>query len=188
MREIFIERDELLLRIAIKENGKLEECFFEEASQDPKIGEIYKGRVKNIVPAINSIFVDIGLEKEAYMYLSNDLKNEGIKKGDEILVEIIKEPINNKGAKISKNISIPGRFMVLTLGGSGISFSKRINSKEEKDRILKAVSNIDGYGITIRTEAVHAGDEDLIQEKLRLLNEFEILIKKLNYSLNLGKV
>lgn len=188
MREIFIERDELLLRIAIKENGKLEECFFEEASQDPKIGEIYKGRVKNIVPAINSIFVDIGLEKEAYMYLSNDLKNEGIKKGDEILVEIIKEPINNKGAKISKNISIPGRFMVLTLGGSGISFSKRINSNEEKDRILKAVSNVDGYGITIRTEAVHAGDEDLIQEKLRLLDEFEILIKKLNYSLNLGKV
>ena len=71
MREIFIERDELLLRIAIKENGKLVECFFEEVSQDPKIGEIYKGRVKNIVPAINSIFVDIGLNKEAYMYYSN---------------------------------------------------------------------------------------------------------------------
>ena len=186
MREIFIGRDELLLRIAIKDNGKLEECFFEEASKDPKIGEIYKGRVKNIVPAINSIFVDIGLEKEAYMYLSNELRNEGIKKGDEILVEVIKEPINNKGAKVSKNVSIPGRFMVLTLGGNGINFSKRINSQEEKDRILKAISNVDGYGITIRTEAVHAGDDDLIKEKDRLLVEFETLIKKLQYSLNLG--
>ncbi|MGG7142292.1 Rne/Rng family ribonuclease [Clostridium nigeriense] len=188
MREIFIERDELLLRIAIKENGKLVECFVEEASQDPKIGEIYKGRVKNIVTAINSVFVDIGLEKEAYMYLSNELKDQGIKKGDELLIEVIKEPLNNKGAKISKNVSIPGRFMVLTLGGSGISFSKRINNQEEKDRISNIINDIAGYGVTIRTEAVHAGDEDLIEEKNRLLADFEGLIKKLNYSLNLGKL
>ena len=188
MREIFIERDELLLRIAIKDNGRLVECFFEEISKDPKMGEIYKGRVKNIVPAINSIFVDIGLEKEAYMYYSNELKDSGIKKGDELLVEVIKEPLNNKGAKVSKNVSIPGRFMVLTLGESGINFSKRINSQEERDRISKVINEKDGYGITIRTEAVHAGDEDLLEEKLRLLSEFDIIINKLNYSLNLGKV
>ena len=108
MREIFIERDERLLRIAIKDNNTLMESFVEENSDEPKIGEIYKGRVKNIVPAINSIFIDIGLEKEAYMYFSKELKEEGIKKGQEFLVEIIKEPINNKGAKVSKNISVPG--------------------------------------------------------------------------------
>ncbi len=188
MREIFIERDELLLRIAIKENGKLVDCFFEEISKDPKMGEIYKGRVKNIVPAINSIFVDIGLEKEAYMYYSNELKNTGIKKGDEILVEVIKEPLNNKGAKVSKNVSIPGRFMVLTLGGSGISFSKRINSPEEKSRIFKIIDEIDGYGITMRTESVTASSKELLEEKTRLLQEFDMLINKLRYSLNLGKV
>ncbi|MBQ6819984.1 MAG: ribonuclease E/G [Clostridium sp.] len=188
MREIFIERDELLLRIAIKDNGELIECFFEEVSNDPKMGEIYKGRIKNIIPAINSVFVDIGLEKEAYMYYSNELKEAKIKKGDELLVEVIKEPLNNKGAKVSKNISIPGRFMVLTLGESGINFSKRINSIEEKNRISKAISEIDGYGITIRTEAVHAGDEDLLNEKLKLLSEIQVLINKLKYSLNLGKV
>ena len=188
MREIFIERDELLLRIAIKENGKLVDCFFEEVSKEPKIGEIYKGRVKNIVPAINSIFVDIGLEKEAYMYYSNELKDTGIKKGDEILVEIIKEPLNNKGAKVSKNVSIPGRFMVLTLGGSGISFSKRINSPDEKNRIYKIINEIDGYGITMRTESVTASSEELLEEKIKLLEEFDILISKLRYSLNLGKV
>lgn len=188
MREIFIERDEPLLRIAIKENKVLSECFVEEHSSGPKMGEIYKGRVKNIVPAINSIFVDIGLEKEAYMYFSNEIRSEGIKKGDEILVEVIKEPINNKGAKVSKNISIPGRFMVLTLGGRGISFSKRINSLEEKERIQNVINDIDGYGITIRTEAVHASDEDLLEEKISLLSELEIIINKLKYSLKLGKV
>ncbi|MCR1951837.1 MULTISPECIES: Rne/Rng family ribonuclease [unclassified Clostridium] len=188
MREIFIERDEPLLRIAIRDNKILSECFVEEHSSGPKMGEIYKGRVKNIVPAINSIFVDIGLEKEAYMYFSNELKSEGIKKGDEILVEVIKEPINNKGAKVSKNISIPGRFMVLTLGGREINFSKRISNTEEKERILRAINNIDGYGITIRTEAVHASDEDLLSEKVSLLSELEAIIKKLRYSLKLGKV
>ena len=108
MREIFIERDEPLLRVAIKDNNVLSECFVEEHSSGPKMGEIYKGRVKNIVTAINSIFVDIGLEKEAYMYFSNEIKSEGIKKGDEILVEVIKEPINNKGAKYKHTRQIHG--------------------------------------------------------------------------------
>ena len=179
MREIFIERDELLLRIAIKENGKLMDCFFEEISKDPKMGEIYKGRVKNIVPAINSIFVDIGLEKEAYMYYSNELKDRGIKKGDELLVEVIKEPLNNKGAKVSKNISIPGRFMVLTLGESGISFSKRINSQKDKNRIAEIIDEVNGYGITMRTESVYAEDEELLEEKEKLIKEFDTLRNKL---------
>lgn len=188
MREIFIERDELLLRIAIKEKGKLVDCFFEEVSKEPKMGEIYKGRVKNIIPAINSIFVDIGLEKEAYMYYSNELKEQSIKKGDELLVEVIKEPLNNKGAKVSKNISIPGRFMVLTLGESGISFSRRINNQEEKNRISKIINEVDGYGITMRTESVNADNIELLDEKLRLLEEFDSLINKLRYNLSLGKV
>ena len=122
------------------------------------------------------------------MYYSNELKDSGIKKGDEILVEVIKEPLNNKGAKVSKNISVPGRFMVLTLGGSGISFSKRINSQEEKNRIYKIINEIDGYGITMRTESVTASSEELLEEKIKLLQEFDIIINKLRYSLSLGKV
>ncbi|MBU5455931.1 ribonuclease E/G [Caproiciproducens sp. MSJ-32] len=188
MREIFVERNNNLLRIGIKDKGKLNRCFVEEINEEPNIGEIYKGRVKNIIPAINSIFIDIGLNKEAYMYYSKDLIKEGIKKGDELLVEIIKEPVNNKGAKVSKNISIPGRYLVLTLGGKGINFSKRINSEEEKGRIKSVLKDIEGYGITVRTEAVHASEEALLLEKEELLFEMENIIKKLNYSLKLGKV
>ena len=187
MREIFIERNNSLLRIAIKDNGVLNECFVEEDSKKPKVGEIYKGRVKNIISAINSVFVDIGLEKEAYMYLSNELKAQGIKKGDEILVEIIKEPLGNKGAKVTKNISIPGRFMVITKEETGIKISKRIIDEEEKIRILKTINKINGYSITIRTAAVEATEEELLEEKSNLVNEIEALEKKLKYSTNLGK-
>ncbi|GAB6169309.1 ribonuclease E/G [Clostridium carnis] len=188
MKEIFIERKEPLLRIAIKENGKLAECFVEEHSLEPKIGEIYKGRVRNIIPAINSIFVDIGLEKDGYMYLSRELREEGIKKGDEILVEVLKEPLGNKGAKLTKNISIAGRFMVLSLGKTEVSFSKRINLKEEIDRLSKIITSIDGYKIVIRTDAVNATEEELLLEKDSLLLEMDRLKRKLNYSLTLGKI
>ena len=69
MREIFVEKREELIRIAVKENGELVECLVEEETNEPQIGEIYKGRVKNIIPGINSIFLDIGLDKEAYHVL-----------------------------------------------------------------------------------------------------------------------
>ncbi len=80
MKEIFIERKESLLRIGIRENEKLVESIVEENKNEPIIGEIYKGRVKKILPAINSIFVDLGLNKEGYLYYSEELKSNGIKK------------------------------------------------------------------------------------------------------------
>ena len=188
MREIFVERDETLLRIAIKDNGALSEFLYEENSLEPTIGEIYKGRVKNIIPGINSIFIDIGLKKEAYMYYSNDVKEKGIKKGDEILVEIIKEPLNNKGAKVTKNISIPGKYMVLTKGETEISFSKRIVKEEEKIRVKNILNQVEGYSITVRTEGANASDSELLEEKEALLDEMRNLEKILNHRLSLGKV
>ncbi len=80
MKEIFIERRENILRIAVKVNNELVESIVEEQNDEPIIGEIYKARVKNILPAINSIFIDMGLSKEGYMYYGNDLKDANIKK------------------------------------------------------------------------------------------------------------
>ena len=135
MREIFVEKREDLIRIAVKENDELMECLVEEDSVNPQIGEIYKGRVKNIIPGINSIFLDIGLEKEAYMYYSEELKRAGIKKGQELLVEVLKEPLGNKGAKVSNKVNILGRFIVLTIGEEGITLSKRITDLEQKQNL-----------------------------------------------------
>ena len=139
MKEIFIERREKLLRIAVKSNNELIESIVEEKNNEPIIGEIYKGRIKNILPAINSIFVDLGLDKEGYMYYSNELKEKGIKKGEEILVEVIKEPINDKGAKLTAKVSIPGKYIVLNCYEEGIEFSKRIDDKEKKKEILENI-------------------------------------------------
>ena len=136
MKEIFIERSESLLRIAIKENNELVESIVEEKKNGPIIGEIYKGKIKNIIPGTNSIFVDLGLDKEGYMYYSDELKSKNLKKGDEILVEVIKEPIGNKGAKITHKVSIPGKYVVLDCYSSGIKFSKRINDDLKKEEIL----------------------------------------------------
>ena len=164
------------------------ECLVEEDSIEPQIGEVYKGRVKNIIPGINSVFLDIGLEKEAYMYYSEELKKIGIKKGQEILVEVLKEPLGNKGAKVSNKITILGKLMVLTLGDEGISISKRISDIDQKRRLTTLVTPIRGIGIVFRTEAETATDEDISEELNYLLSKKDEMERKLKYSKNIGKI
>ena len=188
MREIFIEKRESLTRIAVKENDELMECLVEEDSINPQIGEVYKGRVKNIIPGINSIFLDIGLDKEAYMYYSEELKRTGIKKGEELLVEVLKEPLGNKGAKVSNKVTILGKFIVLTLGDEGITLSKRIIDVEQRRRLTTIIKPIRGIGIVFRTESEFATNEELTEELNHLLNKKDDMERKLKYSKNIGKV
>lgn len=188
MKEIFIERREQLLRIAVKKNNELIESIVEEKKNNPIIGEIYKGRIKNILPAINSIFVDLGLDKEGYMYFSEELKEKGIKKGDEILVEVIKEPINDKGAKLTHKVSIPGKYIVLNCYKEGIEFSKRIDDQEKKKKILNSIESLDGASITIRTEGANIDIELLKKEIDKLYAQFQNIDKQMKYSLGCKKI
>lgn len=188
MKEIFIERREQLLRIAVKKNNELIESIVEEKKNNPIIGEIYKGRIKNILPAINSIFVDLGLDKEGYMYFSEELKEKGIKKGDEILVEVIKEPINDKGAKLTHKVSIPGKYIVLNCYKEGIEFSKRIDDQEKKKKILNSIESLDGASITIRTEGANIDIELLKKEIDKLYAQFQNIDKQMKYSLGCKKL
>lgn len=188
MKEIFIERREKLLRIAVKYNNELMESIVEEQKNQPIIGEIYKGKVKNIIPGINSIFVDLGLDKEGYMYYSDDLKEKGIKKGDEILVEVIKEPINDKGAKLSTKVSIPGRYIVLNCYGKGIEFSKRIEDGTKKKEILDNIVPLEDASITVRTEGAEVTLEVLKNEIDKLYEEFKNMNKKMKHSLGSKKL
>lgn len=188
MRKIFIERREKSIRIAVENNNELEECFIEEKSSEPIYGEIYKGRVKNIVPAINSLFLDIGLDKEGYMYYSEDLKKLNIKKGDEFLVEVLKEPLNEKGAKLTNKFNIPGKYLVFTKGKNGISFSKRITDEVKKKLIEAEIEEVDGINIVVRTEAVNVPIEILKAERDKLKGILDEMNRKLNYSTELSKV
>lgn len=188
MKEIFIERREKILRIAVKYNNELIESIVEEKKNEPIIGEIYKGRIKNIIPAINSIFVELGLEKEGYMYYSEELKSKGIKKGDEILVEVIKEPINDKGAKLSPKVSIPGKYIVLNCYSEGIEFSKRITDNEKKNEILENIEPLNNASITIRTEGANVSIDILKREINKLYEEFKNIDRQMKYSLGVKKV
>ena len=188
MREVFVESREKQIRVAVKQNGELVQCIVEEETSKPQIGEIYKGRIKNIVPAINYIFIDIGLEKEAYMYYSDELKRMNIKKGQDILIEVVKEPLCDKGAKVTHKISIAGKNLVLIMGDEGVSVSKRIEDVMERQRLTTIIKPIKDVGIVLRTESVKATEEELLKELASLLEKKDTMERKLRYSTNLGKL
>ncbi|MBE6063134.1 MAG: ribonuclease E/G [Clostridium butyricum] len=188
MKEIFIERREKILRIAVKSNNELIESIVEEKKNAPIIGELYKGRIKNIIPGINSVFVDLGLEKEGYMYYSEELKKKNIKKGDEILVEVIKESINDKGAKLTHKACIPGKYAVLNCYKEGIDFSRRITDENKKKYILDNINFLENAGLTIRTEGAYVDIDILKREITKLYEEFKNIDKQMKFSANLKKL
>lgn len=188
MREIFVERRKNILRIAIKNNGMLQECIVDEESNEPVIGEIYKGKIKNIIFGTNSIFVDMGLVNEGYLYYSNELKTKNLKKGDEILVEVIKEPLNEKGAKLTTKVGIPSKYMVLETEGNGIEFSKRFKDEVKKSLILAELEPVNEAKLVIRTEAANVSMEELKHERKLILKEFEEIKRRMKFSSKLGKL
>jgi len=187
VKEILIERRGKTLRIAIKNKGKLLESIVDEEIDEPRIGELYKGRVKNIIPGTNSIFVDLGLDKEGYLYYSNELKRTGIKKGQEILIEVIKEPLNEKGAKLSTKFGIASKYMVLEKG-KGIEFSTRFKDDVKKALIAAELPEIDGAKLIVRTEAANVSIEELMHERNLLLKEYDEINRRMKYSTKLGKL
>jgi ribonuclease G len=124
-REILINIEPRQASVAILNNGQLEEFYIEQPQEKTAVGNIYKGRIEAIVPSLNAAFVDIGFEKKSFLYLSRDEREsevvEGrpvakppeLKKGQEVLVQVVKEAFGTKGARISTEISLPGRYLVL---------------------------------------------------------------------------
>ncbi|MBV4419944.1 Rne/Rng family ribonuclease [Clostridium tyrobutyricum] len=187
MKKIFIDRNEKFLRIAFREQDILKELFFQQNGQ-PYPGEVYKGIVKNIVPAIKSVFIDIGENKNVYMYLDNRLKNSKLKKGQEILVQVIKEDLGNKGARVSNCINIPGKYCVLNNTGKGIEFSKKIIDNEFKKNIIHNLRIPDGMGIMIRTLGHEVSLETIKIEFDSLYEIYKKIIIKNEYSLKQGLI
>lgn len=185
MREIFIERREKLLRIAIKESGKLYECFIEEERDEPLLGEIYKGIVKNVVPGISSVFVDIGHQKDAHM---NFPKNKKYKQGDEVIVEIITEEYGNKGAKITENYSIAGRNVALTANKSGLFISKRMKNEKIIETIKAEVVIPEDVSVTVRTNAEFSSIDAINQDIQEIYSKMTEIKEKSKYSLKPQRV
>ncbi|MGL5615334.1 MAG: ribonuclease E/G [Sarcina sp.] len=187
MKEVFIERREKVLRVAIKDNGNLSECYIEEESKEPVAGELYKAVVKKIVPAVKGAFLDIGEGKEVYMQLQRKV-TEKFKLGDELIVEVLKEPIGKKSAKVTSHFTIAGKFLVIETNHKGIKISKKINNKDFEKNLLDNLEKPEEIGITIRTLAENASTNDIQKELDELYNKYKEITREAKYSLNLKKL
>ncbi|MBV9737418.1 MAG: Rne/Rng family ribonuclease [Candidatus Eremiobacteraeota bacterium] len=181
--EILISSDPWENRVAILEDGKLSEIYVER--EERVIGSIYKGKVQNVLPGMGASFVDIGLGRNAFLYVDDINKtplnigdveitqgrsgftiSEKVNRGDDVLVQIVKEPRGLKGARVSTNISLPGRYLILMPTGKYSGVSRKIESAEERNRLKAIMKRIrpEGMATVVRTAAAGASEAELIAD------------------------
>ncbi|MFA6583585.1 MAG: Rne/Rng family ribonuclease [Elusimicrobiaceae bacterium] len=176
-------------RIAILEDGRLAELLWERRGTLNIVGNIYKATVENVLPGISSAFVNIGYEKNAYLYISDVIGGDKepidklIRKGDEIMVQVVKDAIGTKGMKVTMDITMPGRYLVLTPYQSFVGVSKNIEDDEKRKVLSEMVARLaDRYlskmGCIVRTEAEDATEEELEKEMKDLNSQWEQISKK----------
>lgn len=183
MKKIIVECLISSQKTAILEDDKLIELLIEDNKNTKKVSNIYRGIVKKVIPGIQACFVDIGFEKLAYLQLNKD---SNIKAGQDILVQVNKEEVGTKGAKLNTEISLAGRYLVYIPTNDRITISNKILDEKERFRlkkIAKSVSN-DSEGLIIRTEAVGCTKEELEQDIKALKEKYEEILKE--YRLGIG--
>jgi ribonuclease G len=182
-KEIIVQSNEDETQVAVLENEQLAEIYIERSVSDRLVGSIFKGKVENVLPGMQAAFVNIGLERNAFLYVEDAMPNgsqldngtklnirDVLKEGQEILVEVVKEPIGNKGPRVTRQLTLPGRFLVLMPGVDYVGISRRICDEGERERLKQIAEKIRNkdYGIIVRTVAEGASEEDL-QDDLELL-------------------
>ncbi|MFQ5640494.1 MAG: ribonuclease E/G [bacterium] len=191
-------------RIAILEKNRLVELFVEQPENERMVGDIYLGKVVNVVHGMHAAFVDIGLKQDAFLHFSDignfladyksfvemngsprrkkDRSRRPVpKEGQELLVQIIKEPINKKGARISTELSFPGRFLVLVPNSDVVGVSKKINSFNEKKKLKRISQEIQpkGFGLIVRTVAEKKDEKTLRADLESLLTSWNRLRQRI---------
>ncbi len=211
-------------RVAILEDDEVTEVFIERERARGTVGNIYKGRVSRVLPGMQSAFVDIGLERDAFLYVSDVLESledeetdeedagpeaargEGsgagrgdrrgrdrgpqpsitslLKEGQEILVQVVKEPLGTKGARITSHITLPGRFLVFMPTVDHIGVSRKIESREERARLRGIVREFlqergATGGVIVRTAAAGRPREDLVRDLTEFLQVWQEIRQKM---------
>ncbi|HEX5787367.1 MAG TPA: ribonuclease G [Woeseiaceae bacterium] len=178
--EILINVSPDEVRAALLENGILQEVFIERAARRGLISNIYKGRVSRVLPGMQAAFVDIGLDRTAFLHASDiartderpesedDLPAIGnlVRDGEELLVQVVKDPLGNKGARLTTFVTLPARHLVLLPRGSGVGVSARIEDEAERERLRSLVAELMAVhelscGAIVRTVAEDANREAL---------------------------
>lgn len=199
-KRIFVDVNYFWARVLLLEDDVLSEIYIELRGKERTVGNIYKGRVENILPGMQAAFVSIGQEKNAFLFAGDVLVNKSefvfedntqepvipsiknvLKKGQDIMVQVLKEPIGNKGARISAHITLPGRLAVIMPTVNYVGVSRRIEDEHERNRLKNIAENAlkdSGVGVIIRTEAKNKGEEELTHEILFLKRLWERVQKK----------
>jgi ribonuclease G len=176
VREMLVSHDSNETRVALLEDRGLVELYIERPKRSV-VGNVYLGRVADVLPGMQAAFVDIGLEKNAFLYVDELVQPEGVedvprrdisslvKPGQQLLVQVTKDPMGTKGARVTTDITLPGRFLVLMPFSEFVGVSKKL-SDGERDRLHEIVSPIvpPGMGVIVRTVAQGASERDLLSD------------------------
>ena len=197
MLELLINKKENVKTIMLVQNGILLEKHEEHENQRRLEGNIYLGKVQNVLSGMQSAFIDIGEEKNTLIKLKDVLPkvdekankvnfddkqiSDVLRAGQDIVVQIKKDGTLNKGAKVSTHINLPGRFIVLLPNSSFITVSQKIENEEEKQRLIKIVKNIlpKNTGAIIRTAGENKTEEEIKKDLEKLIKEWEKIQNKL---------
>jgi ribonuclease G len=180
--EIYIEVEHSEIRAATVADGRLFDFDIERDNRF--LGNIYKGRIVNVLPGMDAAFIDIGQEKNALLYVG-DLEfadrfsterapsiEEILKPNQWLIVQIARPAVGTKGARVTQRFSLPGRFIVLMTGSDNVGVSRRIENADERERLRRIIERVRplDHGIIVRTEAEGASESDLVQD-VRQLHE-----------------
>lgn len=192
--EILINVTPVETRVAVVENGMLQEVYIERSSRRGIVGNIYKGKVVRVLPGMEAAFVDVGLERAAFIHVSDIIRDTNgdeekpsqdiallLREGQSLVVQVIKDPIGTKGARLTTQLSIASRYLVYMPGVNHIGISQRIEEEEERERLrtlvqsCKSEEDEDVTGFIVRTAAEGAGEDAFMAD----IHFLERLWKKL---------
>ncbi|MBV1778319.1 Rne/Rng family ribonuclease [Paeniglutamicibacter sp. ABSL32-1] len=185
-RQMIVRQREDRIQIGVLEDGILAEHFVSKTQQDSLIGNVYVGKVQNVLPSMEAAFVDIGRGRNAVLYAGEvnwDVAGldgqprrieHALKSGDTVLVQVTKDPVGHKGARLTSQISLPGRYLVYVPGGSMTGISRKLPDVE-RNRLKKILKDHlpENAGVIVRTAAEGASEEELMNDINRLRAQWE---------------
>lgn len=193
MKKIYIDKHKNSTRVALTNNGEMIEYYVERINSQKLVGNIYKGKVVKIHPAMEIAFVKIKDDKNAFLYIGENLDesspidgitvNHGrlsLKEGDSLLCQVVKDEFGSKGARITMDITLPGRLLVMMPKTDYIGISAKITDEDSRCRLFNIMEELRpyNYGFIIRTAAVNATREALIAEAETLMKKWDIIAKR----------
>ena len=201
--EIFINDGIHESRIGIVEDGQLAEVWVERPESERIVGDIYKGTVTAVLPSLQAAFVEVGLERTAFLQVRDMVEAdrseiEGgqsrngrrgrafppiqtlIKKGQTVLAQVAKEPIGTKGARVTTQLALAGRFVVLMPGGEWVGVSRKITSWQERKRLRELVRQVrpDGFSVIVRTEGRKKEEKDFKRDLKQLRKTYARMVRR----------